>query len=118
MIGADRERGLTIGPAAKAAGVGVETIRFYEREQLIDRPPTPASGRRTYPPDLVARIRFIQETQRLGFSLPEVRELLAIEDGSGPQVAERAARKIAEVRGKIRALRRLADRLQVLTEGS
>ena len=114
--------GQTIGRAADAAGVGVETIRFYEREQLIERPPKPVgSGPRRYSPELVRRIRFIQETQRLGFTLPEVRELLALEADAVkacPDVAERAAVKLAEIRHKIRQLRRLADALKHLSTSS
>jgi MerR family mercuric resistance operon transcriptional regulator len=63
---------LTIGDVAKAAGVGVETIRFYERKGLIDRPRRPASGFRHYDDQVPRRIRFIRHAQELGFSLREI----------------------------------------------
>jgi len=69
---------LTIGQVAKEAGVGVETVRFYERKALIEQPPRPARGFRRYPPDVVRRIRFIQRAQGLGFTLREIGELLAL----------------------------------------
>lgn len=115
------ERGLSIGRAAEAAGVGVETIRFYEREGFIERPARPATGPRLYSPELVERIRFIQDTQRLGFTLADVRELLALEADAAagrPGVAERAAEAIAEVRAKIKGLHRLTDRLRKLAARS
>lgn len=65
---------LTIGMAAREAGVGVETIRFYERRGLLERPPKPSgAGIRRYPPDTVRRVRFIRQAQQLGFTLPRSR---------------------------------------------
>ena len=61
----------TIGRAAKRAGVGVETIRFYERKGLIPQPPKPAAGGfRDYPAATLSQIRFIREAQELGFRWP------------------------------------------------
>ena len=69
---------MTIGTAARKAGVGVETIRFYERKGLIDRPPKPLdSGFRVYPDEAVRRVRFIRQAQKIGFSLREIDELLS-----------------------------------------
>jgi len=67
---------LTIGEVAKAAEVGVETIRFYEREGLIAEPPRRPSGYRQYPTDTVRRLRFIRRAKELGFTLKEIGELL------------------------------------------
>jgi MerR family transcriptional regulator, copper efflux regulator len=67
---------LTIGEVAKAARIGVETIRFYEREGLIAEPPRRRSGYRQYPPDTVRRLRFIRRAKELGFTLKEIGELL------------------------------------------
>ena len=64
---------LTIGKAARGAGVGVETIRFYERKGLIEQPRKPQdAGFRVYPEETVHRIRFIRQAQELGFSLREI----------------------------------------------
>ncbi len=69
---------LTIGKVARAAGVGVETVRFYERKGLVQRPRKPERGFRVYSPEIVTRIRFIRAAQELGFSLREVSELLSL----------------------------------------
>lgn len=110
--------GLTIGRAAHAAGVGVETIRFYERRQLIDQPPKPlGSGVRLYSDDTVQRIRFIKEAQELGFSLREAKELLDLRtDPSADcaEVHEIATVKLAEVREKIRRLHAIDAALERL----
>jgi len=72
-------RGFTIGKVAKAAGVGVETIRFYEKKGLIEQPPSQGTYR-TYPKTVVGRIRFVKRAQELGFTLAEIRELLSLAD--------------------------------------
>ena len=70
---------MRIGKLAEKAGVGVETVRFYERRGLIDQPLKPQSyGFRSYPKELVQRIRFIRHAQTLGFTLTEIEELLAL----------------------------------------
>jgi MerR family mercuric resistance operon transcriptional regulator len=70
---------MRISEAARAAAVGVETVRYYERRGLIERPPRPATGGyRSYPPDTVQRILFIRQAQGLGFTLSEIEELLAL----------------------------------------
>ena len=66
----------TIGQLARRAGVGIETVRFYEREGLIPEPPRRPSGYRDYPPETVTRIVFIRRAKDLGFSLKEINELL------------------------------------------
>lgn len=85
----------TIGQAARAAGVGVETIRFYERKGLIERPPRPLAGARRYPQDTVDRIRALRQGQELGFSLAEIADLLALRADPGADCAE--VRQRAEV---------------------
>jgi MerR family mercuric resistance operon transcriptional regulator len=110
-------QGMTIGSAAAAAGVGVETIRFYERRRLIDRPPRPERGFRIYSPDLVARVRFIREAQRLGFSLRQVGELLDLQAdpaADAGEVRDRAAAKLEEVEHKITRLERIRAGLAAL----
>lgn len=110
--------GLTIGHAAREAKVGVETIRFYERKQLIEQPAKPhGSGPRLYSAEAVQRIRFIREAQRLGFALREVRELLSFRADPAADcsdVRERASAKLAEVRWKIEQLHRIQDALETL----
>ena len=69
---------LTIGAVARAAGIAIDTIRYYEREGLLPVPARRLSGYRDYTPDAVARLRFIRRAKELGFSLPEIRELLAL----------------------------------------
>jgi MerR family mercuric resistance operon transcriptional regulator len=111
-------RALTIGTAAREAGVGVETIRFYERQKLIERPAKPAgAGVRRYPSETIARIRFIREAQQLGFSLREIRELLALRADPAAdcsKVREQALTKLHEVRDKIERLRQIGAALETL----
>lgn len=68
--------GLRIGQLAGAAGVKVQTLRYYERRGLLDEPDRTPGGHRLYPPETVTVIRVIKAAQRLGFSLGEVAELL------------------------------------------
>lgn len=111
-------KALTIGKAAREAGVGVETVRFYERQGLVEQPPKPlGSGVRIYSPEMVARIRFIKEAQQIGFSLREIRELLTLRaDPSADcsDVREQAVAKLDEVRRKIDRLREIGTALETL----
>lgn len=94
----------TIGRLAAEAGVNVETVRYYQRRGLMPEPPKPRGGFRTYGEEAVARLRFIQRAQRLGFTLREVAELLALGDGACDAVRERAAAKRGEIEARIRDL--------------
>lgn len=69
---------LTIGKLGKLAGVGVETIRFYEREGLLPVPTRKQSGYRIYAPDAVRRLAFIRQAKNLGFELKEIAQLLSL----------------------------------------
>ncbi len=105
---------LTIGALARAAGVNVETIRYYQRVGLITEPPRPATGYRTYPPDTIDRIRFIKRAQKLGFRLREIRELLELGEASCHDVQQRAQQKREQIDRQIadlQALRETLDRL-------
>jgi len=73
---------LTIGVFAQAAGVNVETIRFYQRKGLLAQPNKPLGSIRRYGGDDVARIKFVKSAQQLGFSLDEIAELLRLQDGT------------------------------------
>jgi len=110
---------LTIGQVAKRAGVGVETIRFYEREGLIGKPARRPSGYRQYEPDIVRRIRFIQRAKELGFSLREITELLSLRVARGracEAVKARAAAKMEDIESKIAGLERMKRALTSLVE--
>jgi Hg(II)-responsive transcriptional regulator len=103
---------LTIGKVARLAEVGVETIRFYERQGLIQEPPRMESGYRQYPEETVHRLRFIKRAKELGFTLREIKELLGLRvDLSSAAICNAvrklAEEKIADVRGKIRTLQRM-----------
>ena len=105
---------LTVGKLAVAAGVGVETIRFYERRGLLQRPEKKAASYREYAPDDVARIRFIKNAQAIGFTLNEIGELLQLEQDSRAQcgdVQERAQKKVELVDQKIADLTRMRAEL-------
>lgn len=109
---------MTIGQAAREAGVGVETIRFYERQGLIVQPRKPhGSGVRYYSHDLVEHIRCIREAQGLGFSLREAAELLMLRSDPAADcsvVRERAAAKLLEVHQKVDRLQHIAAALKDL----
>lgn len=75
-------RALTIGRLARAARVNVETIRYYQRRGLLGTPRKPPGGVRHYPEEELARLRFIERAQQLGFSLRDIRELLALGERS------------------------------------
>jgi Hg(II)-responsive transcriptional regulator len=111
-------KALTVGQVAKRAGVGVETVRFYEREGLLDQPDRKASGYRQYDDDAVAVLRFIRRAKQLGFTLKEIKALLALRDDDSAtraDVREQATAKITDIEAKIRDLRRMRDALAVLT---
>jgi MerR family transcriptional regulator, copper efflux regulator len=107
---------LTIGKLASAAGVGIDTVRFYERAGLLNKPPRTASGYRLYAGADVARLCFIRRAKALGFSLAEIAELLRLNDGGGRRGAVRAVagRRLAEIEQKLTALRRMRDTLRHL----
>ena len=109
---------LTIGKAARAAGVGVETLRFYERRGLIEQPPKPVlGGFRVYPDEAVERIRFVRQAQALGFSLRDIAELLSLRadpSTDAGDVRRRAEAKLAEVERKIARLHHIRAALEVV----
>ena len=99
---------LTIGALAEAAGVNVETIRFYQRKGLMPEPEKPYGSIRRYGAAELARVRFIKSAQRLGFSLEEIGELLKLEDGARCSEARQLAeQKLVDVRQKLSDLQRI-----------
>jgi len=110
-------RTLTIGELANAAGVNVQTIRYYERRGLLPEPARRPSGYREYPESDIARIGFIRRAQTLGFTLREIGELLELRmtPGTTPdQVRERVDAKIDDVDAKIAELERIRGALTQL----
>ena len=108
----------SIGQVAHLSGVGVETVRFYEREGLLEEPARRSSGYRQYPEEAVKQLRFIKRAKLLGFSLKEIRELLTLRvdaETSCEQVKARAAAKLAEVEQKMVELQRMRQALLQVT---
>lgn len=105
----------TIAWLAREAGVNVETIRFYQRRNLLNEPPRPYGGVRHYNSDDVARVRFIKSAQRIGFTLAEIGLLLKLEDGTHCREAQAiATHKLADVENRLAELQRIAKALKVL----
>jgi Hg(II)-responsive transcriptional regulator len=103
---------LTIAKAARAAGVGVETVRYYERRGLIAQPPKSNGAYRRYGSDHVGRIRFVKRAQELGFTLEEIESLLKLEDGADRRSIQKiAAARLDQVRSRIADLRRIESTL-------
>jgi len=102
------ETGFTIGRLAAAAGVNVETVRYYHRRGLLPLPARPLGQIRRYGADSLARIGFIRRAQRLGFTLDEIEALLELNDGKSCRAAQGLARhKLDEIRDRVRDLRSL-----------
>jgi MerR family mercuric resistance operon transcriptional regulator len=109
---------LTIGRLAREVGVNLETVRYYERRGLLQKPPRSASGYRLFPSDVARRLRFIRRTQELGFSLKEIRELLLLRVSrrtTSKDIRARTESKIADIEGKIRSLESMKRTLRKLT---
>lgn len=105
---------LTIGTFAKAAGVNVETIRFYQRKGLLLEPERPYGSIRRYGAADVTRVRFVKSAQLLGFSLDEIADLLRLEDGTHcDEASSLAEHKLRDIQEKLADLRRMEA---VLTE--
>lgn len=108
---------VTIGALARSAGVGADTVRYYEREGLLPKPARTASGYRTYAPDAASRLRFIRRAKDLGFSLGDIRDLLALSsdrDHGVHGVRQRAQARLDEVEQRLRELRRMQRGLKDL----
>jgi MerR family mercuric resistance operon transcriptional regulator len=105
---------LTIGRLARAAGVNVETVRYYQRLGLVDEPAKPERGFRHYPAAALDRIVFIKRAQQLGFRLQEIRELLELGDGHCADVRAKAEAKRRQIEAQIRDLRAMGATLDEL----
>lgn len=110
---------LTIGQLASAAGVTVETLRFYEKQGLLSAPRRSDSGYRQYPPEAIKRVRFIQHAKQVGFTLNDIGELLALRQDQTTSCADikaRATGKIEQIERKIEELQRIRDALQRMAQ--
>lgn len=108
---------LTIGALAAEAGVNVETIRFYQRRNLLPEPERPYGSIRRYGGAEVSRIRFIKAAQRIGFTLDEIAQLLQLEDGTQcAQARDIAQHKLVDVRQRLADLQRMETALKHLVE--
>ena len=109
---------LRIGDAARAAGVNVQTLHYYERQGLIADPARTPAGYREYEPSTIRTVRAIKRAQVLGFTLREIKELIAFRERSrsGQDLVAFAEKKIAEVDAKIAALRKIRRGLRQTIE--
>ena len=110
---------LTIGRIAQAAGVGVETVRFYERKGLLEKPARKSSGYRQYGEDAVARLRFIKHAKELGFTLREISELIKLwrrRDATCDELRAFVDDKLTQFEQKIEALQMTRRALRKLAE--
>lgn len=107
---------LTIGKLAEAGGVGVETIRFYQRKELL---PVPVrdGGIRRYDQEDLRRLRFIRKAQQAGFTLEEIKELIELDSGHDHDRAQHMAKKrLAKLDEQIAELQRARASLERLAE--
>jgi len=114
----DAGKPITIGKVAKLSGVGVETIRFYEREGLLNKPKRKESGYRLFETEVVGRIKFIKRAKQLGFSLREIRELLSLRVDSrvsATEVKKRVDSKIEQIDRRIYDLKKVRNALAQLS---
>lgn len=108
---------MKIGELAKRSDVGIDTVRFYEREGLLPRAQRSASGYRMYDASDLKRLRFVSRAKALGFTLPEIRDLLALSDHRGDDMAAlkaTAMEKLGTVEAKLAELGRIREGLQTL----
>lgn len=106
---------MTIGQLAEAAGVNVETVRYYQRRGLLSTPAKPLGGQRRYSALALERLIFIRNAQKLAFTLAEVERLLATPEGPGCKaLREIAQRKLADLGERMREINRVRRRLRLL----
>ena len=105
----------TIGGLAKAAGVGVETVRYYQRRGLLPEPPRPPGEIRRYGEDELRRLKFIRSAQAAGFTLKEIAELLQLSlSDDRPRARELARARVAAIDAKIAELQEARQALSAL----
>lgn len=110
---------MKIGRLAERSGVGIETLRFYEKEGLLAKPARTESGYRTYPEETVERVQFIRRAKEVGFTLEEISELLALKVSHGKScesVRQRALSKVEDIDRKVGDLRKMRRALNALVQ--
>ncbi len=110
-------KALSTGELARQAGVGIETVRFYERQGLLAEPARRESGYRQYDDEAVAVIRFIRRAKELGFTLKEIKSLLALRNDSAAtraDIRKQAREKLVNIEAKIADLTRMRAALSRL----
>lgn len=108
---------MKIGELAQRAGVGIDTVRYYERQTLLPLPERLASGYRRYNQSDVLRLQFVRRAKALGFTLVEIRDLLALSSHRDDDMAAMktaASQKLADVEARLVELTRIRDGLQTL----
>jgi DNA-binding transcriptional MerR regulator len=106
---------MKIGEVAKLSGVGIETIRYYEREGLLQEPQRRPSGYRLYDASTLKRLEYICRAKELGFTLAEIRELLELSftaNAGHVHIRQRAVAKISAIEEKIRSLQKMRRSLR------
>lgn len=108
---------MKIGELAQRSGVGIDTVRYYEREGLLPKAQRLASGYRTYQGADLKRLRFVRRAKALGFTLPETRDLLMLSDRRDEDMSALkgvATEKLADVRARLAELDRVREALEHL----
>ncbi len=106
---------MRIGEVAQRSGVGIETIRYYEREGLLPVPRRRPSGYRQYDTSVLARLQFVRRTKQLGFTLAEIKSLLGLwfdRSSKCVHVRDHARAKISDIESKIRTLQQMKRSLR------
>lgn len=113
------EARLSIGTVSRRAGVGIDTIRYYERRGLLAEPERRPSGYRLYDERVIQRLRFVRHAKELGFTLDEIGELLSLRLDPGrdcSEVKKTAVTRLADIEGKIKSLQRMRRALRKVSE--
>jgi MerR family transcriptional regulator, copper efflux regulator len=112
-------KSMKIGEVAKRSGIGIETIRYYEREGLLQEPERRPSGYRQYHESTLQRLEYIGRAKALGFTLAEIRELLELSFAAPSgcdHIRQRAEAKITDIEGKIRSLQQMRRSLRKIVD--
>lgn len=107
---------MTIGAVARAAGVNIETVRYYQRRGLIDTPRKPLGGVRRYSPATLASLRFIKRAQQLGFTLREIGDLLELGVSACTETRALAEIRLTDIETRLQDLQAMRRTLKRLIE--